>query len=787
MADPYALLAANDERFTAGFESINRNAIATFNAESEAAKFGFQAHMQVAQLEEQRLNGIAERDNTTRRLNLEEKRINQSMSLAKLAGARQLAEADREFNYRIAGEARQNLDSQLEALGTEESQWQSASLAGDPSAGDKIKEIQSKKTEIRSQMGDVYNKLKTEMDAGNTLNMGKEIQDLDAILEGRPIERTPPPDDMLESLGDLENPIGSEEMRDLDAGVLPSKPGTGPNNLTGSAPRTTEPVANSLITQATRQNTEVARDFFPAALNEATRKATVHYKDWLNANKWLGQKEDQTRIPTEIGNVLAKDPSGTPDGGLVELNPKQANHFKSLIKTDYASVPEGMRPSLLQGKRRAYSSLLQAGDPEVRRQYDVLFNLGTIADVTDTQADAQLQDAVKEGMIDDHTRRSWLLQKQGNIAAKGKTADPNADPMKQVSSALELLAKARELEKTGSLDNPQNPIALGEDFKTGLVESARSTLAHFQLDMGAKELMNRIDYAKQNGGSPDMISALQTELAEKNFAKGRLYASERLPQLNETLRSRGVLGPSESAIALAKQGQANFIKVISDRMRTTGMSEADAKASANVLYTQYATAAPFISGETDPTTGQVLSAPKSIQIQVGPSAAAANGVVDNTFMGGIREFFSDADKAITSLSQSKRAAEAVSGLGVTEMGVTPEVSKLYSQIGSAGTQALPNLARGIRQWGPDNFFGSDQLSGVFSSTKATATKIADAETERVFSKGQPNQKEVDSLRNDIETLGIYGRFNLNDRTDYHNALKRVIGVKLVRGSSNRNQ
>lgn len=879
MADPYALLAATDERTSNAFEAINRNAIAAFNAESEAAKFGFQANMQVAQFREMQAQNSFERDIATQKLTLEEKLGNQRISLAKIAGARQLAEADREFNYRIAGEARQNLDSQLKALGTEEEQWRAAALSGDSEAGDKIKEIQEKKHQLGGQMADVFNKIKQEIDAGNSLNIGKSLRDLDDMLNGREPQRAEPPDSMTQSIGRVgENGfVGEEEdLPEIDGqGVLPRHPGNvGPNTLTGSAPTTSEPSANAVIATATAKNTAQARDLFPAALQSATQKAVDYFKGWLGGQT-PDTKKEPAKITSEIGATLSRTPRAVPEGGVVSLNRKEYDHFRNLIGTDYASVPENLRPSLLTGKRRAYSSLLQAGDPVVKSQYETLYRLGTSPDITQADANGQLEDAVKEGMISDHTRREWLLQKSGNIERKTKAQDPFKQDRDNISAMLDLATKAKSLRTTGTPENPQTPIDVGDKFIDQAVSSAQATMANMQLDMTQRSLMERLDHARSGPQTdPNQVAALQVELQETHLARGRQFAGQRIPVLNSQMKAEGLLGDGESAIALAKNGEANFINVISSRIRSHGVDEATARTAASVYYKQYAAMTPFITDERA-ENGMILSAPKPIELQVGPSSAVRDGVVDTTIGGQIREIFSGDPKEKDMLTQSKRATTFLKGINQVDSGLAGEVASFYD---GASSSDMTQTAGLIRNWEPND------TNPKFEEARSIATKLADRETQRVFggggygqrpdgsekgkgwlgelklpdggvateytmqskavqkggkqidfptlvptlskeevdlmvndiipnrkdipepiiqkaiqhansqiSKGRsvfadsgqtsrkPNKAEIDSLKNDIEALGISGRFNLNDRTDFHNALKRVIGVKLARG------
>lgn len=889
MADPYALLAATDNRVASAFEAVNRNAIAAFNAESEAAKFGFQANMQVAELQEQRTHNQFMRDKATQDQTLRARALEQEMSIAKMKAARDLVQQDREWDVKMAQEARLNLAADLGSLDDEAEPLRRASWMGDLEADQKLKEIETKKSSIRKEYEQFRSKIRDRMNMGDSRGVVEDLGRLDAAYSGDEYLPPIPEDGMLASLEPYEDvPVGPN-------GVLPDRPDA---EQVAASGWTTEPVANSVINSATQPQQEKQRDLFPAVMNEAAKKGRSALKSFMDG---IGlTPREQSLKPAQIGMSAERSPSSVPEGGITSLSPEQTRKYKQIIGTNAETMPAAERPYITLGKRNAYLALLSAGDPEVVSQYNQLHAIGTNPNLTDAQANSQMEDAVKEGMISDATRRQWLLEKASNNANKGKTQDPDGDQMKSLNDLLTMATKAQALASEGTEENPKIPV-LSRDEADAIGTLAKDTLSKLAATSRQKELIARIEQEKLAPSSPGAIQALQQEYAETVFNERRYQSNQRLPELNNQLRSRGVMGEAESFVELSKQGEKQFVDLVSQRLRNNGIDESTARAQAASIFKQYELVGKYASPEVS-ESGVPLSAPKSLEINFGPSSAAQNTIVDNTLLGRVAGFFgSDTNPATDRIGAAKFVQqntlpgsdvgedladlyESIKGLEGEDVALNRYESDFITMMNNGDRDLLDAADATIRSRALTGQSRLGDASGLaLIKLSRTANKMADVETDRVFggktsktkvfptkhpmvsnpdgsvsnvilsgedvlkpdgsldyvvafptmvngerltkeqafdlakknglenyphfksaaemnrwaennhdkidengylsTKGSgrgPNQAEVDSVKNNMDLYDISGKFDLNKREDYHNALKRIFGVKILR-------
>lgn len=795
MANPYEILARSAQETSSAFEQVNRNAIASFNAQAEAAKFGFQSNLQTAQFQHNQVMDERRMDMQTQRLNLAQRTAENRMKLDKLRFAREISMQERQFDVDLAREARQNLEAQLEQESENEQRLEMQSVFGDLDADRKLKRVRDRKQGIRKSMDGVYSRLRSEMERGNIDGMMREVNEIDYELGLREREEVEIPDGIRlprgETSGTGRDPSdlsvapssrasggllprlnGDERQEQPRESVIPSE---------NRAALGTEPLAVSQDQQRNAEAQQRAGHIFPAALNSLAQKGKQAFSNFLSEVGVEGKEFDNT--DAEVGAVFEDSPEVAPTSGQVEMRPEQRRKFHEVINMSPDSAPDHIREILPQAKRRAYRSLLASGDPQAKQDLSILKQVATDPNLSSAQADEELEEGVRAGMISDRTARKWKLVRQRNASLMNQRPEDEEDRVTAdaLDKQLQVLNRVMENKERELDEGIESPIS--EELISGIASTVEATARSFNEDAKERSIKRKLENMR---GDEEAGQLVLQELQSHQYQKRRRALQGPVSEMRNQLRSRNILAEDESAIALLEKGESAFVDTITDRISGTGVNRKEARTEAQAMYQSFNAAAPYVSTEVG-EDGAPLKAPTTLGDLETRSAAEGAVTVDNTFTGKIREFFG-ADEEGEDISLRDRARgtfnrDLASDLGVEESEVQQVGDYFVSGVRGLKSGNARRLERGrfsVEDYLKDWADTPELVTRGVDLIKERASRAADIKTEERFSGGAPSRDEQNALKQSILEFDIPGEYDLSVRRDYHNALKRVNAVRILR-------
>lgn len=772
MPSPYDIIRQSDQRVRAGLDQIDRNSVAKFNAQARAAQFAVSANMQLATLRENQKRTEFQQDLDLRKQAFTEKVQNQTLMLNKMKHKEMSDQRDREWSYQFAETATNIIDSQMKAIGNEEEQLQLQSLAGSLEADARLKELGVQKAGLSKKYNDILERVGERMKMGDVDGLSDEL----GALEFEPTE-----------LGEAETGSVLPDLQSVESSVGFEPVDPKPNTIIGG--NSTNPGVD-LAAQAVTQQTNAAMvEMVPSVVSRVSDAAQEDFKrstaDIFRPIDGNAPEAVEAMRTANVGSTFATRASGAPT--VASLSTEQTAKYMQTIDTSFDAMPSPQhRNALRQGKQVAYSSLLAAGDPGVKKRYQQFHKLLLNKNTSQSRANDMIDEAIDEGMFRPGQKSELLLSKAESEVEEMVDESGSTDLMKSLSDTAKALVV---------VDNQLNdPDFLGD---TSAYSTARNALVGLMNELSGdlddsvykNHIQGQIDALRSRGDS-DGARILEQEYQTTRAVKSRDIANQYLPRFNQQMESLGVKRPNESFALLAKQGKAAWDDVVLKRMANqAGLDEPtqQMRLISHAEFENYRWAGQHASAEI--VDGQALTAPQP-PVNHGPQEPKRldNAVVDNTLFGNIRSAFQGEDED-SNLRDNRRKQFAVElaqavNVGDDDAGIKSIADAVVSgtpgnPITSAGELMRTRFMPSERLWSDDYInernFPNPEVASALRRLRDVSTAIADRQTERVWSR---NSGPLEEQKDEIDAANLPGRFDLNVREDYHNAYKQMTAKRI---------